>query len=79
MRAHEVIAMPKVRPLGKFHRILYGSPPSALESEDDAAARWAAATEPCVECGRWLEPGDGYTCEYEEKSGRWRMYCAECL
>lgn len=71
--------MPKVRPLGRFHSALYGSPPPPSETEEIAVPRWVAATEPYAECGRQLEPGDGYTCEWHESSGCWRMYCADCL
>jgi hypothetical protein len=71
--------MPGMRPMGRFISSLYCLPPIPNETVDGAAARWVAATEPCVECGRWLEPGDGYTCEQDAGTGQWRVYCAECL
>lgn len=71
--------MPRIRPIGRFVSALYGAPPPSPDHPDWAAARWVAATEPCVECGRWLEPGDPYTCERDEGTGHWRMYCAACL
>lgn len=67
------------RPLGRFMSSLYGSPPSAHETEDERAARWVAATEPCSTCGRWLEAGDPYTCEQDSETGGWRTFCADCL
>ncbi|MGI8824304.1 MAG: hypothetical protein ACR2JC_01425 [Chloroflexota bacterium] len=55
----EAETMPKIRPMGRFISALYGSAVPLNETEDWAAARWVAATEPCVECGGWLELGDG--------------------